>query len=380
MTRLGIALLVFRDVNGLRWDHRTELFVRYGPPGTIEVNPLDSPLLRRFASPFIAREGRTMRQLAGNEEFGYAYNVQVWSYPDFGMEVELWDQNLVQSFELPYQERRDAEPKPDLSALAARSDLVVLPGGRGVFRRLPPNVRPMAVRAMVSRFPSDRGARIVAHVETAGGPEGELLGTWAVADARGQVLSRGSAPLEISACDPAGRRMVELSADVGPGEYQVDFAVSDPAGRRGLARTDVTVGMPSAGLALSDVLVLCGSTTLSAQQDAVRVQPDFDRRSRGNTPLAIYFEIAGLATATEGGSRFSYRYAVRPLAGRDEDERAGEAVIDASREETHAGGLRRQFVQVPVRGLKPGAYRLDIEVRDLVAGTATTGAARFRRE
>ena len=43
LTRLGLALLLFRDARGLRWDMRTELFVRYGPPASVLIDPVLSP-------------------------------------------------------------------------------------------------------------------------------------------------------------------------------------------------------------------------------------------------------------------------------------------------------------------------------------------------
>jgi len=42
--------------------------------------------------------------------------------------------------------------------------------------------------------------------------------------------------------------------------------------------------------------------------------------------------------------------------------------------------VRRQFVTVPVRSLRPGRYRLEVEVRDLVGGRRRAGPAWFERE
>ena len=39
--------------------------------------------------------------------------------------------------------------------------------------------------------------------------------------------------------------------------------------------------------------------------------------------------------------------------------------------------MRRQFVSVPLAGLPPGKYRLDVTVRDLIAGLEVTGGAAF---
>jgi hypothetical protein len=51
--------------------------------------------------------------------------------------------------------------------------------------------------------------------------------------------------------------------------------------------------------------------------------------------------------------------------------------IATRRESENMGPLRRQFVSVPVESLPPGKYRLDITVRDLVAGGEVTAGAPF---
>ena len=88
LTRLGLALLLFRDARGLHWDMRAELFVRYGPPASVEVNPLSSPLAFQY------RRYETEKS-AGAVSYtppplGHSYNVQAWSYPELGIRAELW--------------------------------------------------------------------------------------------------------------------------------------------------------------------------------------------------------------------------------------------------------------------------------------------------
>ena len=54
--------------------------------------------------------------------------------------------------------------------------------------------------------------------------------------------------------------------------------------------------------------------------------------------------------------------------------------LEAHREEENVGPLRRQFVSESVQALPPGRYRLEITVRDLVAGTDAKASVEFAKE
>jgi hypothetical protein len=106
----------------------------------------------------------------------------------------------------------------------------------------------------------------------------------------------------------------------------------------------------------------------------VRIEPNPGRRVSGAGPLTAYFEIYHLRPGSDGFARFEYVYTVRSTAP---DERhwmtkffspAPPPPVSVSREEQNLGALRRQFITVPVESLRPGRYRLEITVRDLVAG------------
>ena len=66
------------------------------------------------------------------------------------------------------------------------------------------------------------------------------------------------------------------------------------------------------------------------------------------------------------------------MVRRRADAAAAKAALDAerrpavdrwaSREETHLGAMRRQFVRVQTASLAAGRYQLRVRVRDLVAG------------
>jgi Tfp pilus assembly protein PilF len=377
LTRLGLALLLFRDARGVRWDMRTELFVRYGLPASVEVNPLSSPLRYRHNRYLGIPQDFTSYS---PDALAYPYNVQAWSYPELGIRVELWDRSLMQSFQLPVSLESDADPRPNPALLASRPDLVSLGGGRGVYRSMPPGSRPIPARAQIARFPSDSGVVLLAHVATAGEPTDTLRGTWAVVASDGRVIARGSGSLSASSCDPTEQRVADFTAAAPPGDYRVHLAVSGAGARRGLVRLRVTVPPAARGLALSDLVILCGLEGASVSPGTVRIEPDMGRRVTGSHPLSVYFEIDQLSRGADGRARFAYTYSVIPVKDDQPRRPTTPAAFEASREESHDGTRRRQFVTIPMRSIRSGTYDLRIEVRDLVAGTAASAETRFVKE
>jgi tetratricopeptide (TPR) repeat protein len=386
MARVAHALLLFRDRDRVRWDVRAEMVVRYGLPAEIEFDPLD--LARYEANPLdfqrdftYSRYGRVSPYVPS--ALAYPFNVQVWQYPELGMRVELWDRSLQQSYQLPYSTDSDLDPRPDPAALAGRTDLVALGDGRGVFRAIPPRAHPLAARAQLARFPIAGGTRLAAYLAAPGSDADTLRGSWAVATAQGIVVAQGARELAPSVCDPARLRIADFAASLPPGDYRMDLAVSDTHGGRGLAHLNTRVELPSERLALSDLVILCGDASAFEGARELRLDPSLDGRLSGARSLSVYFEIANLATDAGGTARYAYTYTVRP-AGKSAPGAAGggrrpEPLLSASREETNAGALRRQFVTVPVPSLPAGAYDLDVEVRDLAAGTSAARSVRFAK-
>lgn len=369
LARLGHALLLFRDGGDVRWDLRTELLVRYGLPTRIVHNRPTTTLQSKGL--FVTREssGETI-------EFGYPFNEQVWSYPALGIQAVIWDRSLSGKYSLPVADRVDPDPRPDPAALAGRTDLVALGDGRGVYMALPPGRHPRAALAHLARFPAAGGARIVAHLTTPGGPADTLRGRWVVLDSARREFARADVALSVSACDPTGARTAEFAAELPPGDYRVGFAVEDMHGGRGLATLPLRVEAGPAGLAISDLVLLCGDVASAVAEPSVRIEPSMDAKATHRRTLAVYFEVARLALGTGGDARFSYSYRVLALDP-DSGERRPSPLIEASREEDNVGPLRRQFLRVPIQNFRPGRFELEVEVRDLLAGAAVRAATRF---
>lgn len=378
-SRLALALLLFRDANGVRWDQRTELFVRYGPPAAIEPNPithsLDFQSARRYESPTPAAESYAPPPIE------YPFDVQVWSYPELGLRFDLWDQTLTQSYRPAIAYEPDFRSQPSAEALAERPDLADVGSGFLVLHTMPPNLRPIRARGIVSRYPLEHGVRLVAGLEAPGAPGDSLWASCAVAAADGRIVSRERRLLSISACDPAEFQFGDFAIVVPPGDYRVDLAVDDGHGGRGRVRLGAACVAAAAPLALSDVVLLCGGESSAIGASGVRIEPNIDRRVSGSRPISVYFEIDHLSAGADGSARFAYTYTVQRLReDAQRPDRQAQPAIQATREETNVGTLRRQFVTIPVRTLAPGIYRVAIEVRDLVAQSEARAELRFTRE
>jgi tetratricopeptide (TPR) repeat protein len=371
-SRVGQTLLLFRDGQSVRWDLRSELVVRYGLPSRIDYNRPTSALQSKGLTAV-----ENMR--ADTIEFGYPFNEQVWSYPALGMKAVLWDRTLREQYSLSLAERSDPDPRPDPAVVAGRTDLIALGGGRGVYRALPPGIHPREARAHLIRFPGENGGRLVAHLMTPGAPDDTLWGTWVVRDDSGREVARAERALSVSACDPTGLRTADFAADLAAGHYQVGFAVADAHQGRGVTCIDAEITPRPPGISLSDVVLLCGDPTPAASAPGVRIEPSYDGRITRRRTLTVYFEIAGMALDTHGGSRFTYTYRVHREGARDEKGIAPTPEIEATREESNVGTLRRQFVTVPIDRLKDGRYTLEVEVRDAIAGAVATGSVDFAR-
>jgi GWxTD domain-containing protein len=355
--RVTQAYFLFFNAKRGGWDERGEVYVRYGPPAEMQYNPVGGRLSWAFGS--------------GPE---FPANKLVWNYPELGMHVALEDRLLSEYYLLPISRTSDPDPLPDPDSLAKRTDALGTRGGRGVFPLLPPGIRPLPIESLVARFEGSSGPRVLVQIEVPGEPGDSIWADWAVLDPAREVRTRASLLLGPSACVPATRRVGDFAADLEPGAHVVTVTVRDGAGRRGILRAPVELAAAGRSLALSDVVIACGTPDPGAAP--VRIEPNPGSRVPGAGPLTAYFEIYHLQAGSDGLARFEYVYSVRPTAP---DTRHWMAKffsppppppVSVSREEQHLGALRRQFISVPVASLEPGRYRLEITVRDLVAETA----------
>ena len=365
-SRIAHAHLLLSDPRRPGLDARAETYIRYGPPLATRLNPAGTPLY--FLTNPLAR-GKY------DAKIEFPLHALIMDYPDLGMAVLLHDRSLTGRYTEPFV--RDFIPgtTPDPGVLARRSDLIALGGGRGVIATLPPRDQRLDVRGLVLGFEGERGRRVLVQARVSASPAEAVTTRWLVRDAAGREVARGEQSPAVSACNPAEFRLAEFASDLAAGRYDVAVSVRDAARRRGLYRTTLALAPTGAGVGLSDLVLCCGDPSQLADERGVRIEANLDAVVSPRGPLVVYFEIYRLARDADGLSRFRYEYEVK----RWTDDRSPRALREAerrppvdrwvSRDETHSGAMRRQFVRVQTGSLMSGRHQVRVRVRDLVART-----------
>lgn len=366
LARVAHATLLFRDQGRVRWDMRAELFARYGIPKRIQLPP--PPDADEDVFTWLTFAPMRFGRAIGGASVAFPFHKQTWIYPELGMRVDLWDRTLRESYALPVAYAEETDPRPSHDHIAAQADLWALEGGRGVYRALPPGTSSMPARASIAHFPGDSGVHVVAHLETAAGPADSLWGSWVVVGERGEEVARDLGALAISACDPAGRRVIQFDAEVPPGNYRVHLSVDDRRGRRGVVRLEGRVEPPPTQLAVSQLVLVCGTPAGFPPGAPVRIEANLEGRVSDPRTISVYFEVDRLVLDSAGRGRFAYQYALRLLDPEGAQGRRTETLAEAAREEENLGSHRRQFLTAPVPWLAPGTYEFEVLVRDLHSG------------
>lgn len=174
-----------------------------------------------------------------------------------------------------------------------------------------------------------------------------------------------------------------------PGKYRVDVSLHDRIGNgEGMAFSGLRLAaFPPDSLSLSDLMPV----------EALRPAPpgegfggsgwildpaETSMRGPGR-PLAVYFEIYGLRLDERGANHYRVSYAIEPV------KREGSVSFFSSGELSPARSVRERFVNretgesaahplgIDVGQLEPAAYRLRVEVEDLIGGARCAGSLRF---
>ena len=303
-------------------------------------------------------------------------------YARYGRLVQVQDPFDSHHDEMPRVAWGEEPETPTPEALATLGQITTNEG-RAVFAPLPPQTRELPIASLVSRFEGVRGPRLLAQVETGGGPGDILMGDCAVLDSLRHVVARASGSLSASSCDPAGHRAGEFAFELESGHYELAFAVYDEFNGRGVARTRQELAPVSSALSMSDVVLQCGAPDRSAS-GTIRLNANFLARFDGSQPLFAYFEIYHLRTDAKGRNRFEYEYSIHGMEadGRSPERLRRSAAMAASQlafrsMQESVGAVRRQFITVPMESLPPGRYRLTILVRDIPARTKTEQSVDF---
>lgn len=357
--RLTHALLLYGVDDLGELDARGALYVRFGAPRFVERNSLLNPLSSTFGTWLC------------------------WTYPELGMRAWLNAAHPQGHYRARYGTHVYAFPE----SLARRPELMGVQGGWAVFRTIPPASEPLETGFALAQFEGGGSRQLLAHVEGAAAPGARLRADWAVLDTASQVVARGEAELGPSACDAAAARAASFTAELPPGRYRVAVRMDDGADRRSVLTRDVLVPERRRGLALSDLVVVCGEPEVTVQPGGgLRLEPATGLLPLGGDQLHAYCEIYHLAPGADGNANFEYVCKVtscghdrRSWFGRFLQPRPLPAPIEVTRRETTRGNPRRQYFSVPVQGLPPGRYRVEVLVRDLTTGGEAVARAEFDR-
>lgn len=344
------------------WDVRAQYYVRFGRPDAVELNPISKPERLHngdWTTWSYLRLGMRLWMGSGSRYFGYGERVSGWP---------TW-----------------AQAFPD--SLERHGEVDAVHRGWAVFHRLPPGVEALDTRLALARFHGGERTNLLAQAEAPGGPDDRFTVGWAVLDSAFAPVLREESPMSPSACRADAARSASFAPSLSPGRWRVAMQVSDGQGRRGVAHRDLIVAPPTGALELSDLVVTCSPPSQSVVPGSgVRLEPETGLFPAGGDQLNAYFEIYHLALSPRGEANFVYDCTVRPVPtdrrgwlSRALTPREAPPPIAMSRGESTAGAMRRQFLSVPVRGLPPGRYEVEVIVRDLATDAVAKAVARFER-
>lgn len=378
-SRMAHAQLLFFDARYPELDARAENYVRYGPPASVELNPIGTRLT------FVANPLGRARDVARGElpMDEIPLNAMRLDYPELGMKVLLHDRSLLGRFQPPAN--RDFLPGsvPDARRLASRSDLLSFGQGFAVLPTLPPTAQRLDVQGSVSAFESATEPRLLVQARVPGSPADTLFARWVARDERGREVARGEQVPSVSACDPGRIRLAEFATGLPAGRYDVAISVRDAHRRRGVYRGRVVLAPVRTEISLSDLVLCCGDPAPFSGTREVRFEADVDATITGGRSVVVYMEIYRLARAADGIRRLRYEYEVRRLTVRkdgsiDRDpERAPSVTRWASREESQVEETRRQFIRVQAASLPAGHYQIRVRVHDMTSGAEASRTLEF---
>ena len=357
-SRITHALLLYGKDELGAFDARAQLYIRFGPP--------------RFADRRAFHMDKTVQG-----------TWLTWTYPDLGMRAWMLASNPLAHYRAPRGVRVQAFPE----SVAVRQELQGVHGGWAVFRAVPAGMTPLPARCAVARFAGRESGVLHAQVETAADPAAPITADWVVLDTTSRVVARARNELGPSACGQGDVRAASYTSPLPAGRYRLGVRLDDGDGHRTALSRDVVIPAGSTGLQMSDLAVVCGGPALGiVPGGGLRLELSTGLMPQSGDQLNVYCEIYRLATNVAGDA--SFEYVCRVKSSRPDNRSwlrrmvmplATPTPIEMTRRETTRGDLRRQYFSVPVHGLPPGRYRMEVTVRDLATGAEATASADFER-
>jgi GWxTD domain-containing protein len=364
LARVSFADIWFEDPSHGRWGADTEqgqIFVRYGPPERIWQVPRDA-----------SQEGGGQLAEGGGRWIFWNYG---WDLPNFIFEKQLRYRNathmLSSASKFQEEEARELEP----AVYTTNFELFDYPVQVARFRGAADSIVEVD---FYSEIPGD-----------------SLLETADTLDV-GLFLFAGTDHVEVF------RRVLDTPAQAAPkaltftlplpaGRFTYSLEAEAPLNRAAVHRGEVEARpfrddtLSLSDLVLADAVTPRISEPLDRRGFAIRVNRGgvFDR----DLPVAVYWEVYGLATDPEGFASYSVQLTVTDAEGKGVLARVADAFgfgegdeIELSYERVvEFNGVRvPEYMSLELLGSEPGLYKISIEVTDLLSGSTVVGERNFQ--
>lgn len=368
LARVAFADIWFEDPSHGRWGADTErgqIFVRYGAPERIWQVARD-----------ISREGGADGQLAegGGRWIFWNYG---WDLPNFIFQKQLRYRHashmLSSASKAQEEEARAIEP----AVYSTNFELFDYP-------------------VQVARF---RGAAdSIVEVDFYSEIPGDSLLANAIADTLdvGLFLFAGAEHMEIfrrtlNAPSRAAPKALTFSLPLPAGRFTYSLEAEAPLNRAAVHRGELEIRpFRDDTLSLSD-MVLADAITPRSQEPVDRRGFAIRANRRGvfdrDLPVAVYWEVYGLATDPEGFANFRVKLSVTDAKGKGVLARVANAFGFGEGDEVQLtyervvkfNGVRvPEYMSLELIDSEPGPYKISIEVTDLVRGVTVVGERQFR--
>jgi GWxTD domain-containing protein len=366
LARVTFADIWFEDPSQGRWGADTErgqIFVRYGRPVRIWQ-------VARDASRTGGAEGT--REQGGGRWIFWNYG---WELPNFIFEKQLRYRHashmMSSASKLAEEDAREAEP----AVYSTSFELFDYPVQIARFRGAADSIVEVD---FYSEIPGD---------SLLSGPDTLDIGLFLFAGAEHVEVFR-----RVLTSPSQGKpQALTFTLPLPPGRFTYSLEAEAPLAKAAVHRGELeTRPFRDDSLALSDLLLANaitprGPEPLDRRGFAIRVnrQAVFDR----DLPVAVYWEVYGLATDSEGYANYRVRLSVTDAQGKGVLARVADAFGFGEGDEVELtfervvefNGVRvPEYMSLELLDSEPGPYRISIEITDLIGERTVVGERDFQ--
>ncbi|MCY3872574.1 MAG: GWxTD domain-containing protein, partial [Gemmatimonadetes bacterium] len=189
--------------------------------------------------------------------------------------------------------------------------------------------------------------------------------------------------------DQADKIVDRLTVNIPPGRYYLGIQVHDTAGNRlGVQKQAIDVeSYTGDGLMLSDIEL--ANRIEEQKADSLNIIPQPSKSFSAGQPVAIYYEIYGLAKDTFGQTRYQMHYRIAPAQGQTPAVRVLQSVgkllgvlsekeFTVSYEQVGETESELSYLEIDVTDSAQGMYELEVQISDLNANVQVAKSTTFQ--